>query len=1616
MQNKNKATDQRDSLPCNGSIQGILTAYNGLDEAMKSLICREVADSCPNVFRKWCRATGALRRFRPEYARGRKGVAAQLLDRALGEECNGNLVRHVLCGFFTQGKTGRALNDFFLSIAQPSYESPDRVVKAIHALNLLGDRYNERFPGLILLYTACLKVFYPEWFDSCLPVRQSASDEKRISFGGVETCVVHDVDSDSAEAEEVVQCHCSTVFLTQTDRILDDFDAAMKKLMAITRDVPARPIDESKDLLEQFSTAHGVAVECARAVLKKYDEVRDWEPSNDPCCDETGCALCGHGGLEELKYPPSLSAIEEGAVQLRTLVTKTRSAMSDLKSQFDETVRSIEKLADYSEDEIGFDRALPLDNALHMARALIEMKELLELIKQERAEQLEAIRRKATSELADFRSSNRLTEKEEQDIARLNSELADANELKGLRSIVEKAETFKVEAEVRIMAKDYVAASEKVLGTATDPVSHLRLVGCCLKSEQPELAYCLLDMVQEKWQYDDMFLADGVPTPESVLTTVTEACVSVAGLARVPWPVLLANQPWIAALSRTDIESKKTRGILTTAWAAALSLWPNDPVLESRFRQHCDLEALPEADCPTMTLLVGKLRDGHSTIICDVHEDHVLREVQGQIDEWLKREHGHFVHVVTRGVDHLARVEHDEILPDLAARWARITDCCDRGVFAVAKSSASFVPEQLYREALKRSSVGTKRDHEHRTPKLLERMSKIREHFDSFIETCERRSATGEAHASRQELIRETEAFIEREQPLSAICQPLLDLLVSGAAEDAKGYEREAVLLTLGQQRADLVRWLHPLLTHIETKPLSQAGIAESVLADVCKAIARPLKDEDLTTLLRNGECLKEVAILQGTREAQDEFERFGRKLTDDLDELSRQAGEGVLLREASVALVHGRYPRAAVLVRQVTDQLQEQRRRQGKEQEKVFKALITQVGNIATEAAMCSAGDQWVEKFQSTCARLQRTAADLLHKAKAANVAADQIERTQKARDVLLYMVGNMSRDFTEIDRLLSITEASVALISPIECEELPACWERLRLDEENRGYREEALTLWRSFSDGSPSHRGLNTEWGRFTIAFGKITGLLYGQVAADSEKEGVRPVRIEGLSVDGRQTLFRHRHSRFFEQPVFLYLIPGARPRDAELRTLRDHLLQCPEEFLHLVALPGDAEHARTILREVAGTRRVLLLEEEPLDVLLRDAEPGRALRQMFLSTVPLTSVSPFKSDGRVLGDCNIYVGREKPLQLLLNQDHSWISGGRRIGKSSLLHRLAHRLRNAKSPSWSVAPVNAQHIMPGDDADLMICQNIMSEFGFTPAPSTVDQFRADLSALVRRGHAAILIDEVDSYITVSREKHGDGFPLAKALRSVAQDAPGGHLKVVMAGFKALFSEVKRTVEKTDFPFNNFLTETPGLGPLDDGETRDLLELGFTNTLGIEFDACVPRHVRECTGGHPAFVQEFCNCLLRRLETHRQDGQIRLTEDDVKSVFAEDAVKDGQSPFIEFIHGTLSMNLSIIERAVFTLMVHNVEGLHPALSRTFTAEWVRREIGGFVSKCPSLDSDVEQALRMLVMTGMLNREGKSYRIAIPSYEGILRRLDECGKDVIEDLLTEYQTSEAKQ
>jgi len=427
---------------------------------------------------------------------------------------------------------------------------------------------------------------------------------------------------------------------------------------------------------------------------------------------------------------------------------------------------------------------------------------------------------------------------------------------------------------------------------------------------------------------------------------------------------------------------------------------------------------------------------------------------------------------------------------------------------------------------------------------------------------------------------------------------------------------------------------------------------------------------------------------------------------------------------------------------------------------------------------------------------------------------------------------------------------------------------------------------------------------------------------------------------------------------------------------------------------------------------------------LTTLSDSTSPGVLLRQLLhRNAKKLTHIGLFRTDGFVHRRKNLFVGREEALQQLVQQRASAIWGGRRIGKTSLLHALGERLTSTPGKgNYRVAYVYGD--IYGDNPDLSLARLIAKSLDL-PEPKSVEDLGAAVIGLCKEKRVSLHIDEIDRYIQASREAFGPShFPLARVLRGVAQSYRGENFKLVYAGFKQLYYEVRiRPNADTADPFKNFLEPvTKDFGDFTPEQVERLLKMSFVEMLGIDFEPSVPRLVKEKTSGHPAFVQALGERLLARIDRRRMaDTPTEITAQDIHAIYDEQPESLGDhSAYIDYVYETLGWNLSHLGRAIMLALSIDIMSKKLPYEKTYTAAQISSIVGEWTSDAPpSSHPDFRNALQFLTMTNMLvsrHRGGtEDYRIAYPSYIEFMKRFGDLDRFGVTESIKDYQSEIGK-
>lgn len=619
---------------------------------------------------------------------------------------------------------------------------------------------------------------------------------------------------------------------------------------------------------------------------------------------------------------------------------------------------------------------------------------------------------------------------------------------------------------------------------------------------------------------------------------------------------------------------------------------------------------------------------------------------------------------------------------------------------------------------------------------------------------------------------------------------------------------------------------------------------------------------------------------------------------------------------------------------------------------------------------------------------------------------AATQL-RLAKAVDALQFLVEQNSSVFEEVENLLKID-----IQKPMIHTLTPADKDRARVTSPALYDAWESLVRTDDYDE-------VRRQWTGFAREFLKACNLYYGE-RDDQRRFTTVPSVKYPFSVF--QTAFYKPQSEFLKRPLRLYLY---RHQDVNLQALQRLEAELSGEdsaaCLHIVFAPQGFERIQRYFSYDTGFKDFLLVDEAFLfRVLLAEKHDVPVRRALHASVTDLASSSPFVAQGYCHQSNNIYVGRKEVLQKLLNTPQAMIWGGRRIGKTSVLHALENSLRQR---NYRVAYVYVD-IDDAGNPDLAIARKICATLDLPPA-ETITDFERHVTTLRSGGtRIAFLIDEVDEYIKKSRAVHGDAFPLATTLRQLVMDDSAKDTRLVYSGYHQLYYEAKLDREKrrVGHPFINTGQDVP-IGNLLIDDVKDLLTTGFEDMLDIAVNPDVPSLIFRRASGHPAFIQQFCRCLLEWLSKRRSRGtRPTVTVEDVEAVYAASVRTEvGGEPFIFYVDETLGYNLSHLGRAMMLAICdpNATWRKRPSKSESFSLHELHNEVDTWcdiATISPTNPAHFTQTVELLVMTNMLTQDQidhDRFRVTYPAYIDILQRLNKLGRTEIVQSLDKYDKKE---
>lgn len=278
------------------------------------------------------------------------------------------------------------------------------------------------------------------------------------------------------------------------------------------------------------------------------------------------------------------------------------------------------------------------------------------------------------------------------------------------------------------------------------------------------------------------------------------------------------------------------------------------------------------------------------------------------------------------------------------------------------------------------------------------------------------------------------------------------------------------------------------------------------------------------------------------------------------------------------------------------------------------------------------------------------------------------------------------------------------------------------------------------------------------------------------------------------------------------------------------------------------------------------------------------------------------------GAVIGEPEQFYGREEALTELLRAleagNHIALYGERRIGKTSLLYQLAHRLRDLSHPNLYLLPVfvNLQMVpeprffsaLAGAIAkaarrELEQHGQDLSSLRMDSQPTGYDSLDLadDLETIVealqgatgREPCIALLLDEADKMNAYDPHTQ-------EALRGLLMTPVGGHVKLVWSG-----QTMDREWHLESSPWYNLFKREIRLSGLEEKAAGRLIREPVKGVFTYDDEAI--QRILALTGCKPYPIQRLCSFCVRRM---LGEDRFQITVEDVETAWQELQAEDAR------------------------------------------------------------------------------------------------------------------------
>ncbi|MBA4190592.1 MAG: hypothetical protein C0467_21610 [Planctomycetaceae bacterium] len=483
---------------------------------------------------------------------------------------------------------------------------------------------------------------------------------------------------------------------------------------------------------------------------------------------------------------------------------------------------------------------------------------------------------------------------------------------------------------------------------------------------------------------------------------------------------------------------------------------------------------------------------------------------------------------------------------------------------------------------------------------------------------------------------------------------------------------------------------------------------------------------------------------------------------------------------------------------------------------------------------------------------------------------------------------------------------------------------------------------------------------------------------------------------------------------------------------------------QDGLVIVLLPGETLSGKKydqfrlqvqLEKQARWSGRVAYIDDlDLLRLLPQHADDRlRALLELALPRFPDALSQTYQESDAVRP--RMFFGRSNELAVLTNGS-TVVFSGRKMGKSSLLHRLRAQCGPdtdqrailvgcsgiATGRSWMLLPEIERELAALLTRESFGKQALppLSRYGpvenFSAAlDAAKDRFRGTLDEVMQQlagkvQRLYVLLDEADNFIRAEMEETSGGREPRSAvswfLRDLQTGAYSGRLRFIFAGYDQI-GRVFRDPGLGHSAFGNWGAGGPlKLGPLDESAARSLV-LNPLTALGMLVGDDLAERILDYTSGHASLIQAFCRKLAERIREKPQTlwplNDVAVEFEDVQAV-ADDQRGAGDQSYRQLLEQTLGLNLDIaraypLKLLFLALVSPNGRGAGRILgSDPFTVDDTLEQVRpvGTESLLDLTPTLVLDSLDLLAQLGLLEdvseTAGRSFRFRARHYVNVLR------------------------